>query len=313
MAVSVAEYLGVDIRSGKNIIPQLGGKGSSVPCPFRNGHCDKIAKGNKPICSVRDGSDVLWIVCPHRLCASSPKDAPLNSYQVDVLQSIGETIWGIEIDKSDIAVRREAPVRTIGRPNSYADFVMVPTPKLKSRMKDDEFRPVVLEMQGGGETNNTGALTEIVGAWELEPDSASNLTTLSQLVKEVGTIEANAWRRQQEQFLYKGNVAVNSSGRLVFAVGSKLFDYLLRNLADTNIQDLRGANWTLALIGISEDLKNSVGSFGTADSVRLKIDDSKLLFTSYSKFVNALINQGGSDDLLFKGNFLQLDGVHLTI
>jgi hypothetical protein len=313
MAVSVAEYLGIDIRSGKSIPPALGGVGSNVPCPFRTGNCDKIAKGNKPICSVRDGSDVLWIVCPHRLCASSPKDAPLNSYQVDVLQSIGRTIWDIEIDKSDLAVRREAPVRTTGRSNSYADFVMVPTPKLKSRMKDDEFRPVVLEMQGGGETSNTGALTELVEKWELEPDSDTNITTLSQVVKKVGTIEANAWRRQQEQFLYKGNVAVNSSGRLVFAVGSKLFDYLLKNLANTNIQDLRGANWTLALIGISEDSENSVDSFGTGDSIPLKIDSARLLFTSYSKFVNALINQGGSDDQLFKGNFSQLDGSELTI
>jgi hypothetical protein len=312
VAVSIAEYLGIDVENGTHIFPAIGGKNSNVPCPFRQGDCDKVSKGNKPVCSVRDGSGTLWIVCQHRLCATAPKDSSLTDYQVNVLLAIGKTIWVDDARKEDIAVKREAPVRTAGRSDSRADYVMVPTPHLVARDKSGSIGPVVLEMQGGGETSNTGVLTRMVETWENEPNCHTNLATLVAQAPSVGTIEANAWRRQQEQFLYKGNVAVNSFGRLVFAVGSKLYDYLMNNLAATSMQDLRSANWTLALVGISEDRSKASGSFGTGESVHLKIDESRLLFTSYQKFVQALTNQGGSDPQLFTGDFTLLDGKPFT-
>ena len=313
MAVSVAEYLGIDVENGGQIFPAIGGKNTKAPCPFRQGECDKLSKGNKPVCSVRDSSGTIWIVCQHRLCATAPKDSPLTDYQMDVLLAIGKTIWVDDAQKEDIAFKREAPVRTKGRSDSRADYVMVPTPHLLARNKNDSIGPVVLEMQGGGETSNTGALTRMVEKWENEPNCHLNLATLIAKDPTVGTIEANAWRRQQEQFLYKGNVAVNSFGRLVFAVGSKLYDYLMKNLAATSMQDLRNANWTLALLGVSEDRSKAPGSFGTGKSVHLKIDESRLLFTSYQKFVQALTNQGGSDPQLFNGDFTLLDGTSITI
>jgi hypothetical protein len=313
MTVTVAEYLGIDVKSGKSVPPVSGGKGTQVPCPFRAGSCSKVSKGNKPVCSVRDGSGELWIVCEHRLCATSPKDAPLTEYQSDVLISIAKTLWGPSVEKSDVAVRREVPVKTEGRSDSRADYVMVPTSDFRSKDTTNTVGPVVLEMQGGGETSQTGALTAQVGKWEVEPLAATEVGTLIKPVTSVGTIEANAWRRQQEQFLYKGNVAVNSFGRLVFAVGSKLYDYLMNNLASTAMQDMRGANWTLALVAISEDNQKSDGSFSTSDSVPLKVDENRLLFTSYPKFVQALINQGGSDPEMFRGSFLRLDGHTITV
>ena len=313
MGVSVAEYLGINVENGSQIFPAVGGKSESVPCPFRQGSCDKVSKGNKPICSVRDSSGVIWIVCQHRLCATAPKDSELTGYQADVLLAIGKTIWVDDVQKEEIAVKRETPVRTAGRSDSRADYVMVPTPGLLARDKSGSIGPVVLEMQGGGETSNTGALTRVVEKWEVEIDCHKNLANLVVQVPSVGTIEANAWRRQQEQFLYKGNVAVNSFGRLVFVVGSKLYDYLMHNLASTSMQDLRSANWTLALIGISEDKSKSSGSFGTENSIQLKVDESKLLFTSYQKFVQALTNQGGSDSQLFSGDFVVLNGKRFTI
>lgn len=308
MGASVAEYLGIDVNAGHRIAPLPKKKGAIVPCPFRAGHCDKVKVGNKPVCSVRDSSGVLWVVCEHRLCASSPKTAPLTSYQTDVLMAIARTIWAVEIDRSDVAVRREVPVRTPGRPTSRADYVMIPAPALKSRDTSGSVSQVVLEMQGGGETSNTGELSAQVSKWESEIDAATNLETLTVQLPKVGTLETNAWRRQQEQFLFKGNVAVNSFGRLVFAVGSKLYDYLLNNLSGTAMQDLRGANWSLALIGISEDPSNSSESFGADHSVRLMIDPQRQLFTSYPKFVQALTNQGGIDPDLFRGEFVRLDG-----
>jgi hypothetical protein len=59
---------------------------------------------------------------------------------------------------------------------------------------------------------------------------------------------------------------------------------------------------------VSEDRAKSKGSFGTGKSIHLKIDETRLLFTSYPKFVQALTNQGGSDPQLFSGYFIQLDG-----
>ena len=313
MTVTVAEYIGIDVKRAKRVEPVSGGKGTYVPCPFRDGPCSKVSKGNKPICSVRDGSGELWIVCEHRLCATSPKDAPLTSYQSDVLISIAKTLWGSNVGKADVAVRREVPVKTEGRSDSRADYVMVPTPGFGQMDATKTVGPVVLEMQGGGETSQTGALTAQVANWEVEPSAASSFETLMKPVTSVGTIEANAWRRQQEQFLYKGNGAVNSFGRLVFAVGSKLYDYLMNNLSSTSMQNLRGANWTLALVAISEADAETDESFGTPNSVRLKVDEGRLLFTSYQKFVQALINQGGSDPEMFRGSFMRLDGMNVTI
>jgi hypothetical protein len=313
MSAYVAEYLGVNVDADVEIKPLLEGAGTIVPCPFRAGHCDKVKVGNKPICSVRDGAGVLWMVCQHRLCATSPKSAPLTEYQTDVLVAIAKTIWRADVDRHDVAVRREVPVRTPGRPTSRADYVMLPTPELKRRDTNGSIAQVVLEMQGGGETSNTGELTAQVSKWEIEVDAHRNRNTLTTPLPNVGTLETNAWRRQQEQFLFKGNVAVNSFGRLVFAVGSKLYDYLLNNLSGTAMQDLRGANWSLALVGISEDTSNSPESFGADHSVRLKIDEQRLLFTSYPKFVQALTNQGGIDPDLFKGDFVKLDGTTMRI
>jgi len=308
LTVTVSEYLGIDVSRGGPVEPVLGGKGTEVPCPFRTGACSKALTGNRPVCSVRDGSGVLWIVCEHRLCATSPKNAPLTSYQQDVLVSVARVLWGEQVTKADVAVKREVPVRTDGRSDSRADYVMVPTSDFRSKDTSNLVGPIVLEMQGGGETSGTGALTQQIKTWEVEVDAATNLGLLLKPVSSVGTIEANAWRRQQEQFLYKGNVAINSFGRLVFAVGSKLYDYLMNNLAGTTMQDLRGANWSLALLGISEVAVETEGSFGTSDSVQLEIDPERRLFTSYQKFVQALINQGGTDPDLFKGDFIGLDG-----
>jgi hypothetical protein len=166
-------------------------------------------------------------------------------------------------------------------------------------------------MQGGGETTNTGALTKQIEFWEQLEDASSRVSELTRPVSSVGTLETNAWRRQQEQFLYKGSVAVNSFGRLVFVVGAKLYDYLLNNLAGTVMKNLSGANWTLALIGISESQDES--GFGTADSIRLAVDSDRLLFTSYMDFVQALTRQGGIDPDLFRGDFTDLSGQNIIV
>lgn len=314
VAVTVAEYLGVDVQGAVSIEPVTYSGNITPSCPFRNGQCDKVAQGLKPICSVRDGGGELWISCRHRLCATSPKDEPLTQYQVDVLLQISRTLFGAHLVASDIAVRREVPVRTEGRSPSYADYVMIPKTSVTSGdFVRQNLGPVVLEMQGGGETSNTGSLTSQVDAWEKAASPRSTMSILKTTVSNVNTIEANAWRRQQEQFLYKGNVAVNSHGRLAFVVGTKLYDYLTKNIGIDTVLDLRNGNWTLAIIGVSEDRSTTPSSWGTGSSVRLQVDQSRLLFTSYARFVQAIVNQGAVDDSLFKGEFVLLDGTRIAI
>jgi hypothetical protein len=314
VAAVVAEYLGVDVQ-GTAFIDPVSYSGTATPaCPFRNGPCDKVVNGLKPICSVRDGSGELWISCRHRLCATSPKDQPLTRYQIDVLLQISRILFGSHLVESDIAERREVPVRTEGRSPSYADYVIIPKTSVTSgHFVRQNSGPVVLEMQGGGETSNTGSLTAQVDAWEKSASPRVSMSILKTTVPNVNTIEANAWRRQQEQFLYKGNVAVNSHGRLAFVVGTKLFDYLVKNIGIDTMLDLRNGNWTLAIIGVSEDHAMSPSSWGTGSSVRLQVDPSRLLFTSYARFVQAIVNQGAVDSSLFFGEFVLLDGTKVVI
>jgi len=314
VAVTVAEYLGVDVQGAVPIDP-VSYSGTATPsCPFRRGHCQKVAKKQKPICSLRDGGGELWINCEHRLCASSPKDEPLTQYQVDVLLQIGRTLFGSHLVASDIAVRREVLVRTEGRSPSKADYVMIPKNSVSSgQFTFENIGPVLLEMQGGGETTNTGSLTSQVDTWEKAASPRTMMSILETKVSDVGTLETNAWRRLQEQFLYKGNVAVNSYGRLAFVVGTKLYDYLIKNIGIDTVLDLRKGNWTLAIIGVSEDRSTTPSSWGTGSSVRLQVDQSRLLFTSYARFVQAIVNQGGVDDSLFKGAFELLDGTKVVI
>ena len=68
MAICVAEYLGVRTDLNYQITPIRVGKNSStdskptLPCPFKNSHCEKAKRGDKPVCSIRDTTTKeLWI------------------------------------------------------------------------------------------------------------------------------------------------------------------------------------------------------------------------------------------------------------
>lgn len=307
MAVSVAEYLGVSVDAPVTIKPQLVNKEHrpTLPCPFRNGVCDKARRGNKPVCSVRNKEGVLWIVCPHRLCATQPKSSKLTGYQSDVLFQVAQCIYGEHVQKSSVVVKREESIFVTDSSNYSADYVMwLASPKPTER-------PVVLEMQGGGETTNTGKLTKHVARWE-EMEEPTNVF-LAKQVTSVGTLETNAWRRQQEQFLIKGNVAMQSGGKMVFCVGNLIYDYLMPRLQQVNLIDLRKANWTLALLPIKEASGAEGAVHGGQYSLPLVIDSERAMFTNYNSFVQALTNQSSPDDSIFSGDFTTLDNRTVTL
>lgn len=313
MAVVVAEYLGVRTDTDIPIQPIRISKERTdihkpdLKCPFRNSTCAKAKRGDKPICSLRDAdSDEVWIVCSHRFCATSPKAEPLNDYQASTLHAIAKVLYGADIRADEVLVKREVPITVTADSDYYADYVMYrKNPAHGNSLNQD--KPIVLEMQGGGETTNTGRLTTHVNEWELA--GAVNNGLLLQPVREVSPLETNAWRRQQEQFLVKGNVAINSGGRMAFCVGTMIYDYLQLRLREGALPDLRNANWTLAFLGISEDKSNPVLPSSAPSSIPLKIDETRMLFTNYTTFSQMLTNQPAPHSAsLFSGQYIDLLG-----
>lgn len=311
MTVSVAEYLGVRVDSGIPIKPIKIRKDKNfgvefkpeLKCPFKNSHCDKAKRGDKPVCSVRDSATkIVWIVCEHRLCATSPKRALLTPHQKDILHQVAKYIYGNDISQSDIVYKREVSMAVTAVSNYKADYVMW---RLNSNIRNpaNPDKPIVLEMQGGGETVNTGLLSNHITHWE-ETEEANN-GYLGLPIQSVGTLETNAWRRQQEQFLVKGNIAVMTGGRIVFCVGRLLYDYLMLRFKNNEPRDLRTTNWSLAIIAFDEDKDNPINTDG---SIKFSVDEDRVIFTNYNSFVDVLTNQANPSDSLFTGDFVDFDG-----
>lgn len=305
MTVSVAEYLGqrTDVAS-PSIVPASAGV--HLRCPFMNDTCSKLSKSrpNKPVCSVRKADGTLWIVCSHRLCATKKKIA-LSDYQIDKLHQVAKTVFNEDIALTDILVRREASMPVVDRSKYSADYIMLNTAHTSTSTGQSR---IVLEMQGGGgETSKTGALTDYITEWEAV-DSPSN-DILSEEVRGPAPIVTNAWRRQQEQFIIKGNIAVQTGAGLVFCVGTLLYDYLWSRVSEGSLNDLRQDNWTLALVGFCED----TSAPPEPGPIPLVVDESRLLFTNYSTFINILTNQGQPCRELFQGTFDVLNGGTKTL
>lgn len=313
MAIVVAEYLGV--RTDKDhTIPVLrisknneSARKPTIPCPFKNSHCDKAKRGDKPVCSIRDvNTNELWIVCSNRLCAthkgSAKNKITLTDHQQNILHMVAKEIFEPNIQRSDILVKREVKIPISLDSSYHADYIMWrKNPRVHMGIPLD--KPVVLEMQGGGETTSTGDLTKLVSEWE------NNRALLTTPVNKVAPLVTNAWRRQQEQFLVKGNVAMQTGGRMVFCIGTMIYNYLMpRLLTTTKLPTLKNANWTLALLTFKEDTTTgeAIASSSAPNSIPLIIDDEKTLFTNYASFVQAITNQGAPCLEIFDEPYEQL-------
>lgn len=312
MAVSIAEYLGQRTDVDQPIVPIV--KGALAQCPFMDRTCDKVSKNNHPVCCVRKQDNTIWIVCEHRLCSTRQKktitvdnrkqqiDNILVAHQRDILRAVAKFIYqDPKLQDSEIGVKREANIPLPDSDNSYhADYVMR---NFSGRGRADE---VLLEMQGGGETSSTGAITRHITTWA---DLKFPTNEILRQVVAANTIETNAWRRQQEQFLVKGNVVDQTGGKIVFAVGSLLYDYLYKRFRNANLRDLKAHNWTLCILAFKEDSSQPP----QPGPIPLIIDETKTLFTNYSTFVRFLTDQGAPRPELFEGVFLRLDNSTVTI
>ena len=296
MGVSVAEYFGQRTDVDYPIIQPVEGEHL---CPFSAGNvCKKLKSGNPPVCSVRKPDGTLWIVCSERLCATK-KDLPLCEHQCKILHDIGRHIFSNDVTRADIVVKREERLNVVEGTKYNADYVISLAEGRTPYSGPDR---LVLEMQGGGETTNTGKITRLINRWM---DDENRTNDFLRQPTEASTLETNAWRRQQEQFIVKGNIAMKTwkGYGIAFCVGTILFDYLMDKLASANLPDLHQYNWTLAMIGICEDRDAPV----TAGPIPIKVDESRMLFTNYQTFVQALINQGEPSLDAFRGDFLNLN------
>ena len=264
--------------------------------------CAKISEGLKPICSVRKRNGDIWIACRHRLCSTN-KNIPLTGYQKKILLTIAKEVFSPEIEKQHIFIKRETRIPVVGSSSYNADYIMS-IHNFHGELRGP--KNIVLEMQGGGETSKTGSITRHIDAWEIQQEKTNAF--LSQEV-DAGTIETNAWRRQQEQFIVKGNIASQTGGGIAFCVGSPLYDYLWRRISTARLNDLRHHNWSMCLVCFDED-KNSEPKPGP---IPLKINSKKVLLTNYITFVQTLINQGEPYPAMFAGTFETLDGETIQV
>lgn len=302
MGVCVAEYYGQRTDVDAPVIEPIHGEHG---CPFSAGNiCKKLKSGNEPVCSVRKPDGTLWIVCSERLCATK-KGLPLCEHQCKILHDIGSHIFAPDIPRSRICVKREERLDVVEGTKYNADYVISLAEGRTDFSGPDR---LVLEMQGGGETTDTGKITELISQWQANPQR-----TNEQLRSATGasTLETNAWRRQQEQFIVKGNIAMKTwkGYGIAFCVGSILFDYLIGKLASANLPNLRDYNWTLALIGICED----TSAITAPGPIPIKVDNERMLFTNYQTFVQALINQGEPSLNAFRGRFVNLENQEVII
>ena len=273
MGVSVAEYLGqrTDVTA-PDIIPVT----TKTPCPFSSGNnCMKTGGGKNPICGVRKEDGTYWIVCENRLCTTK-KDIPLCPHQKNILLDIAQHIYNPSVTAEQVAVKREVKLKVSDTTDYKADYVMTIDDGRSPYPGPDR---IILEMQGGGETSGTEKLTAIVNEWK---NHAAPTNALLRKPSGASTLETNAWRRQQEQFIVKGNIAMQTwkGYGMAFCVGTPLYDYLSRKIDFSTLPDLHAHNWTLALIGIKEDTSLPP----TPGPVPLIVDESRLLFTNYQTY-----------------------------
>ena len=316
MGISVTEYLGHRTDNDSDLIQAQSSRNKI--CPFNALPCEKIVKGNKPVCSVRNfgrkrtippdqlGENPFWIVCEHRLCSTSMKKVhgvpSLTDHQIERLMQIAKVVFEDSASISNVFVRSEVSIKVNDerRQDMHADYVMTYTPEHPDAYEGK--KKLIIEMQGGGETSSTGNMTRHVDNWE--HNAARTNEGLRSLISKVGILATNAWRRQQEQALVKSNVSEKTPNvdGFVLCVGSCLYNYLNTKLNLDNLACQPGEDWKVAIISFKENhaLPISDGPIPLAVDKVIKIP-------TYMSFISAITSQGKSTPEAFRGEFLGLD------
>ncbi len=284
MSVNILEYLGK--RTTDSIVPWVLGD-PIVECPFFDGPCAKISRRTpqKPICSVEsDGR--LWITCEHRLLTS--KNVPISHpYLSNRITEIAEILWGHPLNMSNVAVSREHNIAGFN-----ADYVFALNPQWKVHNVPLRYS---MEVQGGGDTTQTGNLTRHVDAWESDRDGHQ----LDGNVSGVQPNVLNVWKRMLSQLITKGLAATRMRQGVGCIIGDKLFD---------EIQNRTG--WTSLAAPEDGYVDFVVISYSAAESnespVNLVPDHTRMIRSTFQMFLDQM--RRGGVDADFSGRYEALDG-----
>jgi hypothetical protein len=290
MAVKIAEYLGQRVDCDLVEIEYSAPNPKFAPtCPFMGGPCSKL-KGklsHHPVCSVRTDSE-YFAVCPDRILPANTKF--VTPQHISLLRQLSEVLFPTTQSRN-IGYKRQQGIKLGPKRTVYLDYVLA-----LSESRPDKITKVIVEIQGGGETSNTGTITRHIYDW-----ADSDLKTNAQLRKSlsgVGLIPNNAWKRQLEQIIRKLPYAKKFGGSFCLAMGTVLYDYVLANApGGTEYYN----DWEIAFVEIAEEVENP-----RIGPVPLKVGRSR--FISFDDFLLALSTHELSDELRnpFAGEYLTL-------
>lgn len=310
MPLSVAEYLGqrIDIDVSDIIPSQLGG--TLIPtCPFSGLACRKLSANppQHPVCSVRvhdkNNNGKIWIVCSDRLIPA--KAQGLSPSHIAALASITQVVFP-GANTGDIGYKRQTGI-TVGKSRLVLDYVLQVRPSVNYTIGPTK---VILEVQGGGETNSTGSISRHVTDWAARDDSNNSFlaqrlnteylreSTGQQKVNAPGIIPNNAWKRQLDQVIKKATLTMHFGGAFALVMGEVLYDYV-QNSVSAGTSYFPG--WQIAFLGVSERISTNSGSI-PIDRV------SKASFMTYTDFIAALQNFNIPQEVAdpFAGHFTTL-------
>ncbi len=312
MAVRIAEYLGQKTDSDISITPSPilieGERHLSPPCPFNNNPCTKMKlerNANHPICSLRKSNGAYYIVCNNRLISTDV--SKITPYQIEMLLRTAQALFNPAILPHQLGYKSEVRIRTSNssRGTHTADFVLA--------VVDDNLRTIgprrlIVEVQGGGETNATGSITRLVEQW-LVHETPNNIM-LSES-SNAGTIETNAWRRLQEQLFAKATTAQKSGYGFAALIGEVIIDYIERMLPGlksiaTNPDD---GGWNVAFIVFKEVKPQNP----TQNYIELVVDRERCIYTTLKLLFTEMANRGQIDPSAFTGEFATLTGNKVTL
>ncbi len=124
-------------------------------CPFSGGNsCKKLNRGMNRLRSKKCRWCSLDFLS-ERLC-STKKDYPLCEHQIQMLSIISDKVFSTPLHPEDICVKREVSLSVVEGKSYHADYIMTTSTGHSASSGPDR---LVLEMQGGGETSDTGKLT----------------------------------------------------------------------------------------------------------------------------------------------------------
>ena len=290
--VRVVEYLGKVVESPEPVEPALSGQ-----CPFADIKCRKLHRDKKkPVCSTRKPNGTIWMTCRERLC--STQGEAMTEYQRNVLRRIASEVFDAELDVDSVIYKREVSLALSGRQRIRADYILRAKNKAHGRGRGPAC--VIVEVQGGGSTANTGEMTRYIDGWERKQKRTNK--ELGRMMGGVNSLENDSWKRQQDQIMTKSSIATQSGHRFVLCVGEALYEYILARLTG-----LRGAStrkldamWDFVLLPMKEVPKDGMIDF--------EVSHEDVIHTTFHKFSSMVITQGNAQADKFAGEFHTLNG-----